>query len=152
MRLILGSSAMQDHCSVFRNAAVLDDGLREMAAVSDSLCDFAVADRALIWNTDHVEALELDNLVGRRRSCGIRRCTAPRAAARTRARTSPSATSATGSSTPSAGGTATARCVSATGRCTFTRAKLIGNRPNVDDVRAGCRDPLGMASHPKSGR
>jgi succinate dehydrogenase / fumarate reductase, flavoprotein subunit len=56
--------AMQDHCSVFRSAPVLVEGLRKMAAISDSLRDLAVADRSLIWNTDLVEALELDNLIG----------------------------------------------------------------------------------------
>ena len=56
--------AMQDHCSVFRSASVLDEGLRKMTAVSKSLRDLAVADRSLIWNTDLVEALELDNLIG----------------------------------------------------------------------------------------
>ena len=56
--------AMQDHCSVFRSASVLDEGLREMAAVSDSLRDLAITDRSLIWNTDLAEALELDNLIG----------------------------------------------------------------------------------------
>ncbi len=56
--------AMQDHCSVFRTARVLEEGLREMSAVTDGLRDLAVADRSLIWNTDLVEALELDNLIG----------------------------------------------------------------------------------------
>jgi succinate dehydrogenase / fumarate reductase, flavoprotein subunit len=56
--------AMQDHCSVFRSAAVLEDGLRKMADVAGALADLAVADRSLIWNTDLVEALELDNLLG----------------------------------------------------------------------------------------
>jgi len=54
---------MQDHCSVFRTAGVLEEGLRNMATVSDALGDLAVADRSLIWNTDLVEALELDNLI-----------------------------------------------------------------------------------------
>jgi succinate dehydrogenase / fumarate reductase flavoprotein subunit len=56
--------AMQDHCSVFRTAGVLEEGLRKMSAVTDALGDLAVADRSLIWNTDLVEALELDNLIG----------------------------------------------------------------------------------------
>jgi succinate dehydrogenase / fumarate reductase flavoprotein subunit len=55
---------MQDHCSVFRTARVLEEGLREMTAVTDTLGDLAVADHSLIWNTDLVEALELDNLLG----------------------------------------------------------------------------------------
>jgi succinate dehydrogenase/fumarate reductase flavoprotein subunit len=56
--------AMQDHCSVFRSADVLEEGLRKMTAVGDAMRDLAVADRSLIWNTDLVEALELDNLIG----------------------------------------------------------------------------------------
>jgi succinate dehydrogenase / fumarate reductase flavoprotein subunit len=54
---------MQDHCSVFRTAHVLEEGLRKMAAVTDALSDLVVADRSLVWNTDLVEALELDNLI-----------------------------------------------------------------------------------------
>jgi succinate dehydrogenase / fumarate reductase flavoprotein subunit len=56
--------AMQDHCSVFRSAAVLEDGVRKIADISGDLADLAVTDRSLIWNTDLVEALELDNLLG----------------------------------------------------------------------------------------
>jgi succinate dehydrogenase / fumarate reductase flavoprotein subunit len=56
--------AMQDHCAVFRTARVLEEGLRKMADVTDALGDLAVADRSMIWNTDLVEALELDNLLG----------------------------------------------------------------------------------------
>ena len=81
--------AMQDHCSVFRSADVLEEGLRKMATVADALGDLAVADRSMIWNTDLVEALELDNLIGRRRSSSIPRSTAPKAAARMPARTIP---------------------------------------------------------------
>ena len=56
--------AMQDHCAVFRTADVLEEGLREMAEVARGLDDRAVTDRSMIWNTDLVEALELDNLIG----------------------------------------------------------------------------------------
>jgi succinate dehydrogenase / fumarate reductase flavoprotein subunit len=56
--------AMQDHCAVFRTANVLEEGLRKMAEVARALDDLAVADRSMIWNTDLVEALELDNLIG----------------------------------------------------------------------------------------
>jgi succinate dehydrogenase / fumarate reductase flavoprotein subunit len=61
---VLMQRAMQDHCSVFRTAQVLEEGLRKMTEVTDSLSDLAVADRSLIWNTDLVEAIELDNLIG----------------------------------------------------------------------------------------
>src|SRR6516165_2608609 len=56
--------AMQDHCAVFRTATVLEEGLRKMAEIARSFGDLAVADRSMIWNTDLVEALELDNLIG----------------------------------------------------------------------------------------
>ena len=56
--------AMQDHCAVFRTANVLENGLLMIAEVAQALDDLAVADRSMIWNTDLVEALELDNLLG----------------------------------------------------------------------------------------
>jgi succinate dehydrogenase / fumarate reductase flavoprotein subunit len=56
--------ALQDHCAVFRTANVLEEGLRKMAEIARSLGDLVVADRSMIWNTDLVEALELDNLIG----------------------------------------------------------------------------------------
>jgi succinate dehydrogenase / fumarate reductase, flavoprotein subunit len=56
--------AMQTHCAVFRTEDVLKEGLRKMAEVARGLSDLAVADRSMIWNSDLVEALELDNLIG----------------------------------------------------------------------------------------
>jgi succinate dehydrogenase / fumarate reductase, flavoprotein subunit len=56
--------AMQNHCAVFRTARLLREGLSKMAGIRDALGDLAVADRSMIWNTDLVEALELDNLIG----------------------------------------------------------------------------------------
>jgi succinate dehydrogenase / fumarate reductase flavoprotein subunit len=56
--------AMQQHCAVFRTANVIEDGLRKMAEVGRALGDLALADRSMIWNTDLIEALELDNLLG----------------------------------------------------------------------------------------
>ena len=55
---------MQHHCAVFRTANVLEEGLRRMVEVARALDDLAVTDRSMIWNTDLVEALELDNLIG----------------------------------------------------------------------------------------
>jgi succinate dehydrogenase / fumarate reductase flavoprotein subunit len=56
--------AMQEHCAVFRSEEVLDEGLRKMAEVARAMADLAIADRSMIWNSDLVEALELDNLLG----------------------------------------------------------------------------------------
>jgi succinate dehydrogenase / fumarate reductase flavoprotein subunit len=55
---------MQAHAAVFRSSRTLADGVARMAKVWDGLGDMALADRSLIWNTDLVEALELENLMG----------------------------------------------------------------------------------------
>ncbi|MCS6779879.1 MAG: succinate dehydrogenase flavoprotein subunit [Geminicoccaceae bacterium] len=54
---------MQRHAAVFRDAASLEEGCRKLEEVAASLQDLKVADRELAWNTDLVEALELDNLM-----------------------------------------------------------------------------------------
>ena len=56
--------AMQNHCAVFRTATVLEEGLCRMAEIAQALADLAVTDRSMVWNSDLVEALELDNLLG----------------------------------------------------------------------------------------
>jgi len=55
---------MQNNCAVFRDAGVLEEGVRKIDDVAGSLRDLGIADRSMIWNTDLVEALELENLVG----------------------------------------------------------------------------------------
>jgi succinate dehydrogenase / fumarate reductase flavoprotein subunit len=55
---------MQKHCAVFRDTALLDEGVGHMDVVYKSLGDVGITDRSLIWNTDLVETLELDNLLG----------------------------------------------------------------------------------------
>lgn len=54
---------MQKHCAVFRDAALLAEGVDLMAKVNKRMEDLAVTDRSLIWNTDLIETLELDNLM-----------------------------------------------------------------------------------------
>ena len=54
---------MQKHCAVFRDNALLGEGQAKIAATYQRLTDVSVADRSLIWNTDLVETLELDNLL-----------------------------------------------------------------------------------------
>ena len=49
---------------MFRSGDVLVAGLRRLSAVGDGIADLAVADRSMIWNTDLVDALELDNMIG----------------------------------------------------------------------------------------
>ncbi len=55
---------MQSHAAVFRNSKSLTEGVQKMHKLWDGLPDMKVADRSLIWNSDLVEALELDNLMG----------------------------------------------------------------------------------------
>lgn len=54
---------MQKHCAVFRTRDLLQAGVAHGMEVASDLKDVGIQDRSLIWNTDLVEALELDNLV-----------------------------------------------------------------------------------------
>ena len=54
---------MQSHASVFRRADTLASGIEKLRSVIDSMSDVRVSDRSLIWNTDLVETLELENLL-----------------------------------------------------------------------------------------
>ena len=54
---------MQKHAAVFRSSASLTEGVDRMHQLWGGLSDMAVSDRSLIWNSDLVEALELQNLV-----------------------------------------------------------------------------------------
>ncbi len=55
---------MQEDAAVFRTAETLNNGKRRLGAVFESFRDVQVSDRSLIWNTDLIETLELDNLLG----------------------------------------------------------------------------------------
>ena len=54
---------MQSHASVFRSGDVLQEGLARLAEVAERFRHVRVSDRSLIWNTDLVETLELENLL-----------------------------------------------------------------------------------------
>jgi succinate dehydrogenase / fumarate reductase flavoprotein subunit len=54
---------MQKHAAVFRDSELLGEGVKKIEQVNKRLEDVAVADRSLIWNTDLIETLELDNLM-----------------------------------------------------------------------------------------
>ncbi|MEE9250816.1 MAG: succinate dehydrogenase flavoprotein subunit [Alphaproteobacteria bacterium] len=54
---------MQRNCAVFRDAQILADGVELIDETAASMAEIRLADRSMIWNTDLVEALELDNLV-----------------------------------------------------------------------------------------
>ncbi len=55
---------MQSDAAVFRTGQTLNEGKVKLGRIFDSFADVKVADRSLIWNTDLVETLELDNLLG----------------------------------------------------------------------------------------
>ena len=55
---------MQRHCAVFRDSALLAEGVTKIDGIYQGMQDVGIADRSLIWNTDLVETLELDNLIG----------------------------------------------------------------------------------------
>ncbi len=54
---------MQNHAGVFRTGEALDDGIAKLKACIDSFADVRVSDRGLVWNTDLIETLELENLL-----------------------------------------------------------------------------------------
>ncbi len=55
---------MQTHAAVFRSTDSLKEGVEKMRRIWAGMEDLQVADRSLVWNSDLVEALELDNLLG----------------------------------------------------------------------------------------
>jgi succinate dehydrogenase / fumarate reductase, flavoprotein subunit len=54
---------MQKHAAVFRDTALLEEGVAAIDRVSARITDVRVSDRSLIWNTDLIETLELDNML-----------------------------------------------------------------------------------------
>ncbi len=54
---------MQNHCAVFRTGDVLREGVLKLAEVRERIKDVKVSDKSMIWNTDLVETLELENLL-----------------------------------------------------------------------------------------
>jgi succinate dehydrogenase / fumarate reductase flavoprotein subunit len=54
---------MQNYCAVFRTGEVLQEGHNLIHQVFGGLSDLRITDRSLIWNTDLMETLELDNLM-----------------------------------------------------------------------------------------
>ena len=53
---------MQKHAAVFRTEDSLKEGVNYMHDIYNSFEDIGISDRSMIWNSDLVEALELDNL------------------------------------------------------------------------------------------
>lgn len=54
---------MQNHAAVFRTAESLREGMEKMQQVFQSFEQVNVSDRGMVWNTDLIETLELDNLL-----------------------------------------------------------------------------------------
>src|ERR671910_149516 len=55
---------MQNNCAVFRTGEVLEEGKQLIHQVWNGASDIKVTDRSMIWNTDLLETLEFDNLIG----------------------------------------------------------------------------------------
>ena len=54
---------MQRYAAVFRTGEVLEEGTHKLDEVASSLGELRLTDRSMIWNSDLVEALELQNLM-----------------------------------------------------------------------------------------
>jgi succinate dehydrogenase / fumarate reductase flavoprotein subunit len=54
---------MQKHAAVFRDTELLDEGKILIDKVAARIDDVRVTDRSMIWNTDLIETLELDNML-----------------------------------------------------------------------------------------
>ena len=55
---------MQNNAAVFRTGETLKEGVAKITEVQKSFADVKVADRSLVWNSDLIETLELQNLLG----------------------------------------------------------------------------------------
>ena len=54
---------MSAHAAVFRNDELMSEGKDKLAATYKRMEDIHVSDRSLIWNSDLIETMELDNLI-----------------------------------------------------------------------------------------
>ena len=52
---------MQTHAAVFRTGDVLKEGVDKMNAIYKNMSDLKLSDRGLVWNSDLIETLELQN-------------------------------------------------------------------------------------------
>jgi len=55
--------AMQNHAAVYRTGPVLKEGCEKVSQIYKDMDDLQLFDRGMVWNTDLVEALELQNLM-----------------------------------------------------------------------------------------
>ena len=56
-------NAMQRHAAVFRSNKSMEQGVEKVDTISRSMGNIGIKDRSMIFNTDLVEALELENLM-----------------------------------------------------------------------------------------
>ena len=54
---------MQSHAAVFREQSNLEAGCKKVMEVCESFSDVGITDRSMVWNTDLIETLELENLL-----------------------------------------------------------------------------------------
>ena len=56
---------MQRNAAVYRTEKTLQEGCDRIDEVYDSFKDVKITDKGLVWNTDLMETLELENLLGK---------------------------------------------------------------------------------------
>ncbi|MFN3858834.1 MAG: succinate dehydrogenase flavoprotein subunit [Caulobacter sp.] len=56
--------AMQEDAAVFRTGETLKSGVERIGKVAAARGDIRVSDRGMVWNSDLMETLEFDNLIG----------------------------------------------------------------------------------------
>jgi succinate dehydrogenase/fumarate reductase flavoprotein subunit len=54
---------MQKHAAVFRKQDLLEEGCKKLDEVSEMYQHIGITDRSTVWNSDLIEALELENLL-----------------------------------------------------------------------------------------
>lgn len=54
---------MQNNAAVFRDKSILQEGVKLIDEIKQQYSNIKVSDKSMIWNTDLVEALELENLI-----------------------------------------------------------------------------------------
>jgi succinate dehydrogenase / fumarate reductase flavoprotein subunit len=55
---------MQANCAVFRNDEIMAEGIEKLSKTYAGMQDIGTTDKGLVWNTDLIETLELDNMIG----------------------------------------------------------------------------------------
>ena len=56
-------ATMQQHAGVFRTQAIMDEGVRKIAALRERVKNIGLKDKSKIFNTARIEALEVENLI-----------------------------------------------------------------------------------------